>query len=158
ASDELAAQPVEQFGMRGLRPVDAKITRGADNALAEMMLPETIDKDAGRQRMVRVRDPLGQGNAPFSVARIRRQLQFRAKRGEGSRSDGFTLLHWVAPVEAMRLFRCGELAEVTQGHPLGFGKPPLQVGKLFAQAIRSGRQCRANGCRAEWRPVLGRCN
>src|SRR5579875_4050267 len=38
----------------------AEIARGTDDAFAEMMLPDAIDHDACRQRMVRPRQPAGQ--------------------------------------------------------------------------------------------------
>ena len=38
----------------------AEIVGGADQALAEVVLPDPIDHDAGRQRMVGARQPVGQ--------------------------------------------------------------------------------------------------
>ena len=46
--------------MRWFVSLRAEIARGCDDAAAEVMLPEPIDRHAGRQRMVVIGDPLGQ--------------------------------------------------------------------------------------------------
>jgi hypothetical protein len=48
------------------RPValEAEIVRRADDAAAEMMLPEAIDHHAGRQWMVGARNPIRQRQPP----------------------------------------------------------------------------------------------
>ena len=57
---EARGQEVEQFGVR--RPVApaAEIVGGADQSLAEVMLPDPIDHHAGRQGMIGARQPVGQ--------------------------------------------------------------------------------------------------
>ncbi len=50
--------------MRGLFALGAVIARRRDDAHAEMMLPKTIDHDAGRQRMFFARQPAGQSGSP----------------------------------------------------------------------------------------------
>ena len=49
--DEVAGQPVEQFGMRGALAHLAEIVGRADDAFAEMMLPDAIDHHARGQRI-----------------------------------------------------------------------------------------------------------
>src|SRR5262249_56010909 len=59
-TDELRRQPVEQFGVDGRLALRAEIFDGFDNAVAEIHLPETIDRDARGQRMIRVDQPFCQ--------------------------------------------------------------------------------------------------
>src|SRR5262245_6056577 len=59
-TDEFRRQPVEQFGMDGRLALRAEILDGFDNAVAEIHLPETIDRDARGQRMIRIDKPSGQ--------------------------------------------------------------------------------------------------
>src|SRR6202453_4819098 len=52
--------------MRGRLALGAEVVRSADDAATHVMLPETIDDDAGQQMpgtVVHVRDPVGQGHA-----------------------------------------------------------------------------------------------
>ena len=51
--DELGGEPIEQFGMRRVAAHRAEIVRRGDDALAEVILPEAIDDDAGRERIDR---------------------------------------------------------------------------------------------------------
>ena len=60
---EVGGQPVEQFRVRGLGAFDTKVVRVAGDGLAKMLLPDAVDDGAGGQRVVRVRDPLGEGQA-----------------------------------------------------------------------------------------------
>ena len=54
---ELDGQPVEQFGMgRGLA-VEAEVEDRLDQRRAEVPHPDVIDRDPGRQRVVRIGDP-----------------------------------------------------------------------------------------------------
>ena len=53
-------QMVEQFGMRGPLAQQAEIAGRADDAAAEMVLPDAVDDHAGRQRVVAAGDGPGQ--------------------------------------------------------------------------------------------------
>ena len=57
---ELDGQPVEQLGMRGKLAADAEVAGRADQAGAEDLLPEPVDRDAGRQRVLGPEQPLRQ--------------------------------------------------------------------------------------------------
>ena len=50
--DELGGQPVEQFRVRRPVALQAEIVRRADDAAAEVILPDAIDHHAGRERVV----------------------------------------------------------------------------------------------------------
>ena len=54
-AQELGRQPVEQLGMRRRRALDAEVARRRHQAAAEMVLPDAIDPDARRQRILRTR-------------------------------------------------------------------------------------------------------
>ena len=80
AFDEIGGEPVEQFGVAGGFAVGAEVAGGADEASAEMVLPDAVDQDAGRERVVFVADPVGQGEAAGGLRR-------RLERGEDRRGD-----------------------------------------------------------------------
>ena len=61
---EFGGQPIEQLRMRRAHAVVAEIAGGADDAAAEMMLPDAVDHDAGGHRIVLRRDPVGEHRAP----------------------------------------------------------------------------------------------
>ena len=51
-----SGQPVEQFGMGGSAP-SGEITRSRDDPPPEVILPQAVDKNPRRQRMIRTSDP-----------------------------------------------------------------------------------------------------
>ena len=55
--DELVRQPVEELGVGGLFAEDPEVVARRDDTPAEMPLPNAVDRDAGRQRIVRTGDP-----------------------------------------------------------------------------------------------------
>ena len=57
---ESRGEMVEQLGMRRPFPARAEVVGSADQALAEVVLPDPVDHDAGRQRMIGTRQPVGQ--------------------------------------------------------------------------------------------------
>src|SRR6266851_1069380 len=69
ALDELYGQPVEQLGMRGSGTEMAEVVGCGDDALAEVALPDAVDENAGRQRMIRARQPLCPRGAPVAARR-----------------------------------------------------------------------------------------
>jgi hypothetical protein len=73
ALDEAAGQPVEQLRMGGRLSQAPEIARRAHEALPEMVLPEAVDQDARRERM------LGGGQPA-------RELQPAAAGGDGRRT------------------------------------------------------------------------
>src|ERR1051325_3194622 len=58
---------IKQFRMRRRRTEFSKIIRRAHDALAEMMLPDSIYHHARGHRIVGTRDPFGQLQPPASV-------------------------------------------------------------------------------------------
>ena len=66
---ELGGQPVEQLGVRRRRRRACR-SRSASATMpaAEVVLPDAVDHHAGRQRVVRRRDPVGQHRAPAAAS------------------------------------------------------------------------------------------
>ncbi len=64
SSTKRLRQPIEQFRMAGRLAELAEIAGRRHQAPAEMILPDAIDDDARRQRMIRARQPIGQRRAP----------------------------------------------------------------------------------------------
>ena len=61
--DKFGRQPVEQLGMGGRLAQPAEIAGRADQAATEMILPDPVDDDASRQRIVGPGQPSGQSQA-----------------------------------------------------------------------------------------------
>ncbi len=61
--DELDGQPVQQFRVGRRRALGAEVLHRADDAVAELLVPEAVDVDPGRQRVVLVEQPFGQAEA-----------------------------------------------------------------------------------------------
>ena len=64
--------------MRRLAAVEAEIARRLDEAGAEVGLPETIDHDAGEQRIARAADPGRQPLAPPGLGGVRLETEIDA--------------------------------------------------------------------------------
>src|SRR5436309_7835157 len=91
--------------MAGEGALLAEVAWRADEALAEMILPQTIDHDPGRQRVGGVSDPLRQGQAPLLV--VGRRVAQRKPRRDNAQHAGFddlAFLHRVASVETVSWF------------------------------------------------------
>ena len=61
--DEVGRQEVEQLRMSRLGAFGAEVVRVGGDPVAEVVLPNAIDDAASRQRVLRVGDPAGQGQA-----------------------------------------------------------------------------------------------
>src|SRR5438067_4633287 len=83
--DEAMGEPVEQLGMRRRFAQPAEITRRANEALPEVMLPKTVDQDAGRQGMIRGGQPTGQFK-PTASRKGFGGIPAGEHRGEGARN------------------------------------------------------------------------
>ena len=57
--DKILREPVEQFGVRGRRSLQAQIIRRADDSRAKHHLPNAIHRHASEQRIRWGRQPLG---------------------------------------------------------------------------------------------------
>ena len=71
---EARRQVVEQFGVGGAFAAFAEIVDAADEALAEELLPETIHRHAGRQRVTTIGDPFRELKAAALAGRYRGEL------------------------------------------------------------------------------------
>ena len=67
AANELAGQPIQQGGMRRPLALDAEVARRSDQAVAEVIHPNSIDHHASGQRVFRRGDPIRQSQPPFSI-------------------------------------------------------------------------------------------
>src|SRR6266480_139798 len=91
-SQEIAGEPVEQFRVRRAITVEAEVVRRTDKASAEMIVPDAVDQDASRERIVRAGDPLGELEAALAFRRIRREAEIRrgrVHRGQAGRGNDF---------------------------------------------------------------------
>ena len=68
--NKLRCQPIEQFRMRGFDRPDAEIVWRGDDPLTEMVFPEPVDDNSGRQWIVFSRQPLGLRRAASGGVRI----------------------------------------------------------------------------------------
>ena len=65
--DEAAGEVIEQFGVGRPFAELAEVDWRADDPTAEMLLPDAIDHDAGRQRIVRAGDGVGEFQTAASL-------------------------------------------------------------------------------------------
>ncbi len=86
-ADELACQPIEQFGMRGRFAPGAEIVRSGDDAVSQQMLPQSIDDHAGDELAgpgLRIGHPIRECRAakrsPRAGRRMRGPVFFRIGR------------------------------------------------------------------------------
>ena len=64
---ELGGKPVEECGICGRFPVASEITGRADDAAAEVIVPDPIDDHACSQRVVFGCDPVSEGQPSLCV-------------------------------------------------------------------------------------------
>lgn len=62
-ADEFGGEPIEEVLVRDAGAEGAEVVGAFDEAVAEAVLPEAIDPDAGSEGMVGVGDPLGESEA-----------------------------------------------------------------------------------------------
>ena len=121
AADELGGQPVEQFGMRRALAHDAEIAGRADDAAAEVIMPDAIDHDARGQRIVGVGEPLRQRGAAAGRFDIRRAARSSRAFGSSSvRKPGCTSSRGrIVDADGENVGRRRGAAEVGHAHALG---------------------------------------
>ena len=96
---EAARQVVEQFRMRRALAGRAEVVWRADDALAEKVLPNAVGHDAGRERVLRAGDPVGQFD-PAALAGRNLRWPSRAEHGhETTGNDRTLLLQFAANVD-----------------------------------------------------------
>ena len=114
-TNEFGREPVEQFGMRGRRALQAEIVLGLDQAATEIRLPKPIDPDARRERICRIDQPLRQLH-PIGFRTPGRDI------GEHGRHAGrycFSGAREIALSQKMRLARLVPLANDHRSHDVG---------------------------------------
>ena len=89
-ADQLASQPIEQLWMRRGLGTEAKVAEGRNNATSKMVMPEAVDDDAWRERIVFVNDRPGKLDAPLLLHRMAVQSE-RAQYFNRIRRDDFAL-------------------------------------------------------------------
>src|SRR4051794_20456409 len=108
ALGQLASEPIEKLGMRRVIAHRAKVVAGCDDSNAEVMLPESIDDDAGGERMIGPGQPAGERGAAAADGRLSAILAVdlvgAEKLGKAG-SDGFFRLAIVAGVKHVRFGR-----------------------------------------------------
>ena len=77
---ELCRQPVEQFLVRRRFALRAEILRRFHNPDSEVLLPNSIDRDPGRQRIVCIDQPARQRQSVQRRA-LRQRMKHRRSRG-----------------------------------------------------------------------------
>ena len=97
--DELGGQPVEQLRMRRRRALIAEVARRADDAAAEVVLPEAVDHHAGRQRVLGRGDPTRKRAAAMGTAVCGQLLGSQIARGDDTGKARLDLspLAWALP-------------------------------------------------------------
>ena len=109
--DELAGEPVEQFGMRGGRAADAEVVFGGDEPLAKMMLPDAVDDHPRGERVVRPCQPVGQVLA--AAARLVSRQRIAPEHGQKASRHLVTGPRRLATLLDLDVF------PLAVGHPIG---------------------------------------
>ena len=95
--------------------IQTEVTRGADDALTENIVPESVDHDAGGQRVLWAGHPVGEFQAPLLFWFLDRHA-YRAEDGQDVGGDDLAFLQWFAAVETVGFFRLAESPD-----PCGIG-------------------------------------
>src|SRR5262249_14998388 len=72
---ELQREPVQQLWMAGWLTLSAEVVARRHQARAEALLPEAIDRDASRKRILRSEQPLGEAESVLAGARRQRRQE-----------------------------------------------------------------------------------
>ena len=99
AFDELGGQPIQEGQVRGPFALRAEILGRLDDARAEVLLPIAVDRHTGRQRIVRIDQPLGQAQPV-----VGRALGQRGHFGRNAPLDFLGRLIVLASGEQLRRF------------------------------------------------------
>ena len=128
--DELGGQPVQQFGMGRGGPQLAEVAGRGHQAPAEVMLPDAVHHHPGRQGMIGLSQPPGQGQtpsaAPFGLGdAVGSSLRLKRRRDPGI--DEIAGAGMLPPNQ--QVVRRGFPRHVEQG-PDGWMAPQLLFGLL----------------------------
>ncbi len=121
--------------MAGLTAVDAEVARRVDDAGAEVIVPEPVDDHAGRERIGRRGDPVGERPAAVALRGVARELPRGTESREASRSDLLAGRHRVATEEAMCLLGRDELAGIRLRQRLERLELFLEIPRCLGKAL-----------------------
>ena len=82
---QFGREPVEQFGVRRLLAHLAEVVRRADEAAAEVPLPDAVGDHSPGERVVGSREPLRQRRAAFALGVRLRQVELAAQLRQARR-------------------------------------------------------------------------
>ena len=110
AVDELCRQPIEKLGVGWFGAVFTEVIGGGDEACAEMILPESIDRDASGEWVFRVRHPFRQLHAALRFGCVGLEVEAvgggsvwsETEGGEASGGDDITRFIEIAPGEDVK--------------------------------------------------------
>ena len=141
------------------RPValEAEVVRRADDPAAEVMLPDPVGHDPGRQRVVGRGDPVGQHEAPAAGLRAPGGGGGMAGAGcaedrEEARARPCRPVTWGLPRSSTNVSGAVGPASVTQSAVSAADTRPRQLAELAAEALVALRTARS---RAAARPRSG---
>ena len=126
AGDELGREPVKQFGMLGLGRLHTEVVCGLDEPATEVALPDAVDPDTMRQRVIGRCQPVGQFRAtarrPFVRRRDDRRIESRlaAQDRRVVRRQFLKRLVVAAVLQQMRFWR--NRREFGDGHHVRFSR------------------------------------
>jgi hypothetical protein len=104
-------------GCVGLKPMWPKSLGRGDEAGAEDVMPDAVHHDAGGQRVARIGEPFGEGEAALLLGRIGREVEaaeFVFEDRERIGRDDFARVHVIAAMQAMGWLGLLEGARVGQ--------------------------------------------
>ena len=125
-------QPVQQLRMARIFGPHAEVLTRRDDADAEELLPEPIDEDARRERVVGACDPLRQSEAVVGVA-----CRHRAERGGQARRHGFAGMIVLAANQDIAGARLGHLVHYHDGRDLFVQLRPFGFSGITLRRERS---------------------
>jgi hypothetical protein len=128
--DEAGGEPVEQFGMRGACADEAEVARRADEAGAEVVMPETVHGDAGGERLGFTREPFRKRSAALRLGRVGGKLETTEHR-KSTGADGIARLLRITAREDMDPLGLGELAREDFGANAQVGLATPQLGEFL---------------------------
>ncbi len=97
---ELPGQPVEQLRMGWDLALTSKIARSPDEAASEMMLPDAVHPDPGREGILRGNNPVGEGESTSQRLAGGRRHDPRLRRIQHLQEGRFDRISWTAGIAA----------------------------------------------------------
>ena len=151
AAAQPRGEPVEQLGVGGQLPHLPEVVRRRDEAAPEVVVPDAVRDRAPRERVVGVRDPARERQAPRPVVLLR--VEARGQRGQGRERPGTDELArrgLAAAVEHVDRPRGAVRRGRRRVHERGLGEPLEVRLRLVARARRGAER----GARLEVRELV----